>query len=89
MDEKKKSRNRASEIQKCFSLVDQDGKGYITPEDILRLSQIDHAGAGRRSEMISIHEADAMLKQSKSSNNTDENRLYENEFRRILAPPSP
>jgi Ca2+-binding EF-hand superfamily protein len=34
-----KTRDRSSEISKCFSLVDQESKGYITSQDIARLSE--------------------------------------------------
>ena len=68
------SRDRHGEIDKCFQLVDSDGKGYITADDLQRLST--EAG-----EPIGVDEAEALLLSAGS--------IDRQEFHRIFSPPSP
>eukprot|EP00980_Cylindrotheca_fusiformis_P005768 scaffold1203_cov117-Cylindrotheca_fusiformis.AAC.7 len=77
------TRDRPAEISKWYSLVDHESKGYISPQDIVRLSaEVD-------GDSISIAEAEAMLAQSQSLRHTTKNKLYETDFRELFAPSSP
>ena len=78
----KKSRNNQSEIKKLYKLVDQDAKGYIDAQDLVRLSRTEIG------QEISIDEAEAMMEQSQLSKG-DGTKLIEGDFRKLLAPPSP
>lgn len=67
------SRDRDNNVDQCFQLLDQANKGYVTEEDLQRLSQ-------EIGEPITLDEAKAML--------SDKN-VNQSEFRQIFAPPSP
>lgn len=68
------TRDRHGEIDKCFQLVDSDGKGYISSIDLQRLSK--EAG-----EPIGVGEAVALMKSAEA--------VDRQEFHRIFSPPSP
>lgn len=71
------SRDRKSEIAHCFSLIDADQKGYISAQDIERL-------AAEVCDPITTQEAENMMRESATSS-----KLNRNDFRKLLAPPSP
>jgi Ca2+-binding EF-hand superfamily protein len=68
------SRDRTIEMTKCFQLLDQDNKGYVTQEDIQRLSK-------EVGEIISAEEAKAMLTNKELINST--------QLKKVFSPPSP
>ena len=71
------TRDRQAELSNYFALIDQGSKGYISVQDIEELAR--QAG-----DSLAEGEAEAMIIQT-----TAKKKLYENEFRKLLAPPSP
>jgi Ca2+-binding EF-hand superfamily protein len=70
-------RDRRVETSKCFALVDADGKGFISVDDIQHLAR--QAG-----ETIDVEEANAIMAHSSSRGN-----IAEPVFHALLSPPSP
>jgi Ca2+-binding EF-hand superfamily protein len=70
-------RDRRGETSKYFSLVDKDGKGFISVYDIQLL-------AGQTGETIEVEEAKAIMRHSSSRG-----EISEPVFHVLLSPQSP
>ena len=81
------ARDREKELNACYKLVDHDKKGYISKQDIERLSTIV-------GEPMSLSEAQTLLEQSALSRTGDYEPssapvsiLRQGDFERIFNPP--
>lgn len=74
---RKHRRDRRGEASKCFSLVDQGGKGFISGDDIQLLAR-------QVGEAINAEEAKAIMTHSSSRG-----KISEPVFQLLFAPPSP
>lgn len=89
-------RNRSENLDHLFSVLDQDGKGYLTADDLLRISdEIDGSGGGDGAALRTQEEAQVMAEltlrssSTPSSSRSTTTRVSSTDFRRLLAPPSP
>lgn len=98
------TRNRSANLEHSFGLVDVDGKGYVTANDLQRLAQEVEFGGGNGcgnqniddlATSLSPEEAQAMIQltsthsSSLSASSSSDVRVSSYDFRRVLAPPSP